>query len=181
MQWFREPCFAKAADQRSSVTSYRQRCQKFGTFLSAHKYSEWNFRHFSVPSSRFLALAFGPRRACFRSFYGTGQKIHSGLPVLHKCANPACSNRFRHLNLGKLFQVEKPFLPVSVSRYLTTKRRTRSPRRTEHYWLCDPCSLLLTLTFEKGSGMITVPLPAAIRKVAADSCLIELRAATAQT
>ncbi len=139
------------------------------------------FRHFSVRSSRILALAFGPQRACFRSFYGTGQKIHSGLPVLHKCANPACSNRFRRLNLGKLFQVEKPFLPVSVSRCLTTKRRTRSPRRTEHYWLCDPCSLLLTLTFEKGSGMITVPLPAAIRKVAADSCLIELRAATAQT
>ena len=138
------------------------------------------FRHFSVRSSRILALAFGPQRACFRSFYGTGQKIHSGLPVLHKCANPACSNRFRRLNLGKLF-VEKAFLPVSVSRCLTTKRRTRSPRRTEHYWLCDPCSLLLTLTFEKGSGMIAVPLPAAIRKVAADSCLIELRAATAQT
>ena len=79
--------------------------------------------------------------------------------MLHKCGNPACSNRFRRLKLGKLFQVEKPLLAVSVSRFLTTKRRTRPPRRTEHYWLCDPCSLLLTLTFEKGSGMITVPLP----------------------
>ena len=101
--------------------------------------------------------------------------------MLHKCANPACSNRFRHLNLGKLFQVEKPSLPVSMSRFLTTKRRTRSPRRTEHYWLCDPCSLLLTLTFEKGSGMITVPLPAAIRNGVSGSCLTELQAASAQT
>jgi len=101
--------------------------------------------------------------------------------VLHKCANPACSNRFRHLKLGKLFQVEKPFLPVSLSRFLTTKRRTRTARRTEHYWLCDPCSLLLTLTFEKGSGMIAVPLPAAIRKGVVGSCLRELKAATAQT
>jgi len=98
--------------------------------------------------------------------------------VLHKCANPACSNRFRRLKLGKLFQVEKPFVPVSVSRFLTTKRRTRPPRRTEHYWLCDPCSLLLTLTFEKGSGMITVPIPVAIRKEVAGSCLTELQAAT---
>jgi hypothetical protein len=97
--------------------------------------------------------------------------------VLHKCANPDCSNRFRRLKLGKLFRVEKPFLPVSVSRFLKTKRRTRPPRRTEHYWLCDPCSLLLTLTFEKGSGMITVPLPVAIRKGVAGSCLTELQAA----
>jgi hypothetical protein len=100
--------------------------------------------------------------------------------VLHKCANPDCSNRFRHLNLGKLFQLETQFFPVSVSRYLTTKRRPRFPRRIEHYWLCDPCSLLLTLTFEKGRGMITVPLPAAIRKGVSTSYLPDLRAAVAQ-
>jgi hypothetical protein len=39
--------------------------------------------------------------------------------------------------------------------------------------------LLLTLTFEKGSGMITVPLPAAIRNGVAGSCLTELQAAAA--
>jgi hypothetical protein len=101
--------------------------------------------------------------------------------VLHKCANPDCPNRFRHLNLGKLFQLETQFFPVSASRYLTTKRRTRPPRRIEHYWLCDPCSLLLTLTFEKGRGMITVPRPATIGRGVAGSYLPELRAATAQT
>jgi len=36
----------QSADQRRSVTSYRQLCQNFGTFLSAHKYSEWNFGTF---------------------------------------------------------------------------------------------------------------------------------------
>jgi hypothetical protein len=36
----------QSADQRTSVTSYRQRCQKFGTFLSAYKYLEWNFGTF---------------------------------------------------------------------------------------------------------------------------------------
>jgi len=106
--------------------------------------------------------------------------------VLHKCANPDCPNRFRHLNLGKLFQVETQFFPLCVSRHSTTKRRTRRPRRIEHYWLCDPCSLLLTLTFEKGRGMITVPLPAAIGKSGAGSYLTEpylteSRAAVAQT
>jgi len=30
----------------------------------------------------------------------------------------------------------------------------------ERYWLCDNCSSLLTLTFERGRGMITVPIPA---------------------
>ena len=30
----------------------------------------------------------------------------------------------------------------------------------ERFWLCDGCSSLLTLTFERGRGMVTVPLPA---------------------
>jgi hypothetical protein len=101
--------------------------------------------------------------------------------VLHKCANPACSNLFRHLNLGKLFQVETQFFPASVSRHVPAKRRARPARRVEHYWLCDRCSLLLTLTFDKGRGMITVPLPAVMGKSVAGSYLAELRAATAQT
>jgi len=99
--------------------------------------------------------------------------------VLRKCANPACSNRFRHLNLGKLFQIETQFFPISESRYLTTKRRTNSSRRVEHYWLCD--TLLLTLAFDKGRGMITVPLPSAPGKGVPGSYLTELRAAAAQT
>ncbi len=41
-----------------------------------------------------------------------------------------------------------------------SNRRERLARRVERYWLCDCCSSLLTLTFERGRGMVTVPLPA---------------------
>jgi len=60
---------------------------------------------------------------------------------------------------GKAFPSRDPVFSFSVSRHSSTKRRTRRPRRIEHYWLCDPCSLLLTLTFEKGRGMITSRFP----------------------
>ena len=83
--------------------------------------------------------------------------------MLHKCANPACSNPFRRLSQGKLFQVETDDFEASSSRQSTPQRRMRTARR-EHYWLCDQCSSLLTLTFEEGRGMITVPLPQAAGK-----------------
>ena len=74
--------------------------------------------------------------------------------MLHKCANPACSNPFRRLSDGKLFQIEKP-VPADSPR---GGRSSRLTRRVEHYWLCDDCSALLTLAFERGRGLITVPL-----------------------
>ena len=75
--------------------------------------------------------------------------------MLHKCANPACSNPFRRLSEGKLFQVETEYLAQSSKQ----RREFRRPPRVEHYWLCTECSSFLTLTFERGMGMITVPLP----------------------
>jgi hypothetical protein len=83
--------------------------------------------------------------------------------VLHKCANPACSNLFRHLSQGKLFRVEAEYFHGSSQPLLFT-RKDRPLRHVEHYWLCDECSSFLTLTFEKGRGMITVPLPCPGRK-----------------
>lgn len=82
--------------------------------------------------------------------------------MLHKCANPACTIPLR-LSQGKFFLVESGDLTAPISRPGAPNRRIRSPRRVEHYWLCDECSSLLTLTFERGRGMITVPLPAGIR------------------
>jgi hypothetical protein len=91
--------------------------------------------------------------------------------VLHKCANPACSNPFRHLDRGKLFQVEMERFGPAIP------RKDRFVRRMEYYWLCDECAPLLTLTFEKGRGMITVPLPHAVGKKAATALpLSEIRA-----
>lgn len=78
--------------------------------------------------------------------------------MLHKCANPACTIPFG-LRQGKFFQVETGAFSASIARPSTANRRIRSPRRLEYYWLCDECCSVLTLTFEKGRGMITVPLP----------------------
>jgi hypothetical protein len=79
--------------------------------------------------------------------------------MLHKCANPTCPRPFRSLNDGKLFLIEIDH-PVAVPHNgATTLRKERSARRMERYWLCDDCSSLLTLTFHRGRGMVTVPLP----------------------
>lgn len=80
--------------------------------------------------------------------------------MLKKCANPICPNPFRRLNQGKLFRVERePSAAVMPRPLAAPVRRTRLPRRVEYYWLCDQCSPILTLIFEKGQGMLTVPLP----------------------
>jgi hypothetical protein len=79
--------------------------------------------------------------------------------MLHKCANPKCPTPFRRLNHGKLFLIEIDH-PLAVPHNgVTTLRKKRSARRMERYWLCDDCSSLLTLTFQRGRGMVTVPLP----------------------
>jgi hypothetical protein len=76
--------------------------------------------------------------------------------VLHKCANPACSSLFRSLSRGKLFLLQTDSAAWGIT---PAHRRERSTRRMERYWLCDACSAVLTLAFERGRGMVTVPLP----------------------
>ena len=78
--------------------------------------------------------------------------------MLHKCANPACPSVFRSLSRGKLFLLEMEHSGTAPG-LCPTNRRERLARRVERYWLCDCCSSLLTLTFERGRGMVTVPLP----------------------
>jgi hypothetical protein len=80
--------------------------------------------------------------------------------VLHKCANPACSSLFLSLSRGKLFLLDTDYSAAAASGNAPAIRRGRSGRQMERYWLCDGCSSLLTLTFERGRGMVTVPLPA---------------------
>jgi hypothetical protein len=79
--------------------------------------------------------------------------------MLHKCANPMCPRPFRSLNHGKLFLIEIDHPAAFPHDGATTLRKERSPRRIERYWLCDDCSSLLTLTFQRGRGIVTVPLP----------------------
>ena len=79
--------------------------------------------------------------------------------MLHKCANPACPSVFRSLSHGKLFLLEIDRAAELAPGPSPLSRRERISRRVERYWLCDCCSSLLTLTFERGRGMVTVPLP----------------------
>ena len=80
--------------------------------------------------------------------------------MLHKCANPGCPSLFRSLSLGKLFLLDSDSSAAGVSGAAPALRRKRSTRQMERYWLCDRCCSLFTLTFERGRGMTTVPLPA---------------------
>jgi hypothetical protein len=72
--------------------------------------------------------------------------------MLNQCANPGCGTRFRRLQDGKLFLVE-----VKVG-------EAKPCRRLEHYWLCDPCAAVLTLSFEQERGVVAVPLVHSLRK-----------------
>lgn len=91
--------------------------------------------------------------------------------MLHKCANASCNAPFRRLREGKLFQVETEYFvgpgPASHA------RRTRPARRVEHYWLCDACSPFVTLTFDRGRGVVAVPLPEVLSNKAAKVVLSE--------
>jgi hypothetical protein len=79
--------------------------------------------------------------------------------MLHKCANPDCPSKFRSLRHGKLFLLQTDHTTESIPSPSPINRRERPLRSVERYWLCDCCSSLLTLTFERGRGMVTVPLP----------------------
>jgi len=76
--------------------------------------------------------------------------------MLYKCANESCETPFRRLREGKLFQVQTEYFKGRVSSSNVT-RKTKPIRRVEHYWLCDACSPFVTLTFDQGRGVVTVP------------------------
>ncbi len=71
--------------------------------------------------------------------------------MLSKCANPACSEPFIYLRDGRLFQIDTETGPQ-----LVTERK--SPHRIEYFWLCGQCALNMTLAFQRGKGVVMVPL-----------------------
>ena len=84
--------------------------------------------------------------------------------MLHKCANPTCLNPFRKLSEGRLFLVE---MEITDPKNRTRARADgRVPHRIEHFWLCNDCAAVLTLTFERGQGVVTVPLPETAKRSA---------------
>jgi hypothetical protein len=74
--------------------------------------------------------------------------------VLHKCANSACLTPFRKLSEGKLFLVEKE--PFEASKPRRAHWKGQSLNRVEYYWLCEECSVAMTLSYEKGRGVVAV-------------------------
>ncbi len=83
--------------------------------------------------------------------------------MLSKCANPACSTPFQYLREGKLYQIE---LSPTEEGGLHLVRR-RPGRKVEHFWLCGPCSARMTLAYQRGKGVITLPLPGSVRAAVA--------------
>jgi|SRR5579872_1350596 hypothetical protein len=84
--------------------------------------------------------------------------------MLHKCANPDCTSPFRKLSQGKLFLVNVPLEAADARR---TRWRVQPRSRVEYYWLCDPCAFALTLSYEKGRGVVAVPLAGNTKKMPA--------------
>jgi hypothetical protein len=79
--------------------------------------------------------------------------------MLSKCANPACTTPFHYLHDGRLFQLETG---AGSSR----PHAKKEPRRIEYFWLCNPCAAELTLRYENGIGVVTVPIEQAQRAAA---------------
>ena len=86
--------------------------------------------------------------------------------MLSKCANPECTAPFHYLRDGKLFQIDTSALSQSAGPQLVNE--AKPAHRIEYFWLCTQCSSSMTLTFQRGKGVVTVPLaPAAVRRAAA--------------
>jgi hypothetical protein len=102
-------------------------------------------------------------------------RLHQKPAMLHKCANPNCPNLFRKLSEGKLFLVETDRFASSTS--VLRRWDQGVQHRIEHFWLCAECASVLTLTFETGKGLKTVPLLDSTRKKPAVSAALAVTAA----
>lgn len=77
--------------------------------------------------------------------------------MLSKCANPACSERFRYLHEGRIFTAT--FDGQTAVRDADGFQET--PRRVERYWLCDSCAHTMVPVISGGRVVLRpVPLPA---------------------
>jgi hypothetical protein len=83
--------------------------------------------------------------------------------MLSKCANPACSTPLIYLREGKIFMMDqnsaaqvRPQGPVLV----------KPGNRVEHFWLCGPCSVQLTIACDRDHGIMVVPKKKVQRAVA---------------
>jgi hypothetical protein len=71
--------------------------------------------------------------------------------MLSKCANPECSEMFRYLHEGKIFNLD-PTPEVTIATGML------HPELQERFWLCGRCSKDLTLIWG-GTNVRLVRLP----------------------
>lgn len=86
--------------------------------------------------------------------------------MLSKCANPACSAPFHYLRDGRLFQIESG----SGSQHSAGTQfvaNPKHPHKVEFFWLCADCAVTMTLAFQRGKGVVAVPLAPTTRHAAA--------------
>lgn len=84
--------------------------------------------------------------------------------MLAKCANPACSARFRYFHEGRLFVFgPKPDAPMrgppADPDYVV---RSHSP---QYFWLCSSCCTAMTVQPDGDHGVTVVPKQGVPRKV----------------
>ena len=74
--------------------------------------------------------------------------------MLAKCANPACSARFRYFHEGKLLAIEST-IDSSTTGSPTESDYTVRPKRVRYFWLCPMCCCAMTFRRD-GDGGISV-------------------------
>jgi len=80
-----------------------------------------------------------------------------------KCANPSCISAFDWLAGGKLFRFQRS--PDALSAVKVEENRRGNSHDVGHFWLCERCSRVYTLSYEPDQGvlirMLWPELPAA--------------------
>ena len=70
--------------------------------------------------------------------------------MVDKCANPACSEKFRRLSEGRIFVIEAR----------SDDQRSNSACQLQYFWLCNSCCHTMTVMLDRANGVQVVPLPA---------------------
>ena len=74
--------------------------------------------------------------------------------MLAKCANPSCSTPLVYLREGKIFMVETVQSRTDEDGAILIT--SKASNRVEHFWLCGPCSLEMTLIYDRQHGVEVV-------------------------
>jgi hypothetical protein len=75
--------------------------------------------------------------------------------MLSKCANPSCSTPLVYLREGKIFMIESAPKSQTIPA-APTLLASKLQNRVEHFWLCGPCSLEMTLIMDRERGVQVV-------------------------